>query len=309
MLVRVLGWLALLARSDAAKDAEILTLRHEVAVLRRTNPRPKMSWLDRAVLSALSRLLPAPLRQLRLVSPRTLLRWHHQLVYPTLDLPAPTTRPTAHRGADPGVGVAMARENPRWGYRRVHGELVGLGHTVAASTVWKIMKKAGLDPHPDGPARPGASSGRPGPRHPCRRLRPRRHRVPAPPLRSPRHRARPSPRARRGDHRPPHWGLGHPASPQPANGSRRARRAIPVPDPATGTASSRPRSTQCSPAPTSGSSARRSGHRERTRSRNGYRHPATGMPRPPPDHRRHATSTSSCATTRSTSTPTARTDH
>src|SRR3954454_21916167 len=78
MLVRVLGWLALLARSDAAKDVEILTLRHEVAVLRRTNPRPKMSWLDRAVLSALSRLLPAPLRRIRLVSPRTLLRWHPQ---------------------------------------------------------------------------------------------------------------------------------------------------------------------------------------------------------------------------------------
>ena len=80
MLVRVLSWLALLARSDAAKDVEILTLRHEVAVLRRTNPRPKISWLDRAVLSALSRLLPAPLRRLRLVSPRTLLRWHAQLV-------------------------------------------------------------------------------------------------------------------------------------------------------------------------------------------------------------------------------------
>jgi putative transposase len=80
MLVRVLGWLALLARSDAAKDVEILTLRHEVAVLRRTNPRPSMSWLDRGMLSALSRLLPAPLRQMRLVSPRTLLRWHTHLV-------------------------------------------------------------------------------------------------------------------------------------------------------------------------------------------------------------------------------------
>src|SRR4051812_4153311 len=80
MLIRVLSWLALLARSDTAKDVEILTLRHEVAVLRRTNPRPKMSWLDRAVLSALSRLLPTPLRQLRLVTPRTLLRWHAQLV-------------------------------------------------------------------------------------------------------------------------------------------------------------------------------------------------------------------------------------
>ena len=69
MLVRMLSWLALLARSDAAKDIEILTLRHEVAVLRRTNPRPAPTWLDRAVLSALSRLLPAPLRRMRLVSP------------------------------------------------------------------------------------------------------------------------------------------------------------------------------------------------------------------------------------------------
>jgi len=79
MLARVLSWLALLARSDAAKDVEILVLRHEVAVLRRTNARPALTWLDRAVLSALSRLLP-PLRRMRLVSPRTLLRWHAQLV-------------------------------------------------------------------------------------------------------------------------------------------------------------------------------------------------------------------------------------
>src|SRR5262245_35543712 len=80
MLARVLSWLARLARSDAAKDIEILTLRHEVAVLRRTNARPTPTWLDRAVLSALSRLLPTPLRQVRLVSPRTLLRWHAHLV-------------------------------------------------------------------------------------------------------------------------------------------------------------------------------------------------------------------------------------
>jgi putative transposase len=76
----VLSWLTLLARSDAAKDVEILVLRHEVAVLRRSNPRPRMSWLDPAMFSALSRLLPPPLRQLRLVSPRTLLRWHARLV-------------------------------------------------------------------------------------------------------------------------------------------------------------------------------------------------------------------------------------
>ena len=74
VLVHVLSWLVLLARSDAAKDVEILVLRHEITVLRRTNSRPTLTWLDRAVLGALSRLQPAPQRQLRLVSPRTLLR-------------------------------------------------------------------------------------------------------------------------------------------------------------------------------------------------------------------------------------------
>jgi putative transposase len=79
-LVRVLSWLVLLARTDTAKDAEILVLRHEVAVLRRISPRPTLTWVDRAVLSALSRLLPPTLRNMRLVTPRTLLRWHAQLV-------------------------------------------------------------------------------------------------------------------------------------------------------------------------------------------------------------------------------------
>src|SRR3954451_9438112 len=148
MLVRVLSWLALLARSDTAKDAEILTLRHEVAVLRRTNPRPTFTWLARAVLSARGRLLPAPLRRMRLVSPRTLLRWHAQLVarrwtYPHRRPGRPPTAPPIQ-----ALVLRMARENPRWGYRRIHGELVGLGHTVAASTVWKILKGAGLDPAP-----------------------------------------------------------------------------------------------------------------------------------------------------------------
>jgi len=148
MLVRVLSWLALLARSDTAKEAEILTRRHEVAVLRRTNPQPTFTWLDRAALSALSRLLPAPLRRLRLVSPRTLLRWHAQLVarrwtYPHRRPGQPPTAPPIR-----ALVLRMARENPRWGYRRIHGELVGLGHTLAASTVWTILKSAGLDPAP-----------------------------------------------------------------------------------------------------------------------------------------------------------------
>src|SRR5690349_4953769 len=105
MLVRVLGWVALLARSDIAKDVEILTLRHEIAVLRRTSPRPNMSWLDRAVLSALSRLLPAPLRQVRLVSRRTLLRWHAQLV--ARHWPHPHRRP-----GRPPTPPADARSRP-----------------------------------------------------------------------------------------------------------------------------------------------------------------------------------------------------
>jgi hypothetical protein len=152
MLMRVLSWLALLARSDTAKDVEILTLRHEVTVLRRTKPRPTFTWLDRAVLSALSKLLPTPLRRMRLVSPRTLLRWHAQLVarrwtYPHRRPGRPPTPPPIR-----ALVLRLARENPRWGYRRVQGELIGLGHTVAASTVRKILKDTGLDPapHPTG---------------------------------------------------------------------------------------------------------------------------------------------------------------
>jgi putative transposase len=148
VLTRVLSWLALLARSDAAKDVEILVLRHEVAVLRRRNPRPALTWVDRAVLSALSKLLPTQLRRLRLVSPRTLLRWHARLVarrwtYPQQPLGRPPVAPSI-----PALVLRMARENPTWGYRRIHGELVGLGHHVAASTVWMILKTAGIDPAP-----------------------------------------------------------------------------------------------------------------------------------------------------------------
>ena len=129
ILIRVLSWLALLARSDAAKYAEILVLRHEITVPRRHRPHPRLTWLDRALLSALSRLLPPPLsrllppplRRLRLVSPRTLLRWHAQLVarrwtYPRRQPGRPPVAPPIR-----ALVLQMAQENPTWGYRRIHG--------------------------------------------------------------------------------------------------------------------------------------------------------------------------------------------
>ena len=157
MLARVLGWLTLPARSDAAKDLEILVLRHEVAVLRRHHPHARFSWADRAFFSALSRRLPVDLRRLRLVSPRTLLRWHAQLVARRWTYPRPPGRPPVAQPVRALV-VRMARENPRWGYRRIHGELISLGHQLAASTVWTILKKPALIRLRDGPDRPGASS-------------------------------------------------------------------------------------------------------------------------------------------------------
>ena len=132
VVLRVFGWLALLARSDRAKDAEILILRHQVAVLQRQVGTPRLSWADRAVLSALARLLPTGrLRQVRLiVSPRTLLRWHADLVkrrwvYPRRNPGRPRTARAVR-----ALVLEMARDNPGWGYRRIHGELTGLGYTV-----------------------------------------------------------------------------------------------------------------------------------------------------------------------------------
>jgi putative transposase len=147
-LCRSIQLLALAARGDAAKDLEIVVLRHQLGVLRGQIPRPRLEPTDRALLDAISRVLPRVRWSCYFVTPETLLGWHRRLVagawtYPRLGQGRPQLDQVVQQ-----LIIRLARENPRWGYQRIQGELVHLGVRVSATAIRTTLHRHGLDPAP-----------------------------------------------------------------------------------------------------------------------------------------------------------------
>ena len=157
IFARLCGWLVLLGRSTASKDAELLVLRHEVAVLRRTNIQPRLDWADRAVMAALIRFLPGRLRAHRLVTLGTVLRWHRRLVTRKWAYPNQTGRPQVSTEITALI-ERLATENHGWGYKRIQGELLKLGHQVGASSIRRILKALKIPRRPSGTPTPRGGS-------------------------------------------------------------------------------------------------------------------------------------------------------
>ena len=140
--------LVLLARGDAAKDLELLVLRHQITVLRRQLPRPKLEPADRALLAAVSRALPRSRWSCFFVRPETLLRWHRRLVAGAWTYPhRQTGRPPLDQEFQQLI-IRMAKENPTWGYQRIRGELLRLGVQVSATAIRTTLRRHRLDPAP-----------------------------------------------------------------------------------------------------------------------------------------------------------------
>jgi transposase len=147
-LGRSIQALAMLARGDAAKDLEILVLRHQRGVLRRQLPRPRLEPVDRALLAAVSRMLPRARWSCFLVTPEALLRWHRRLVAGAWTYPRRGQgRPQLDHAVQQLI-IRLATENPRWGYRRIQGELLHLGVRVSATAIRTTLRRHGLAPAP-----------------------------------------------------------------------------------------------------------------------------------------------------------------
>ena len=218
IVTRAVSVLGLSRREAWWKDAEILMLRHQLAVALRERPRvhSRLTWPDRAWLALLAGMLPADrLAAMRLiVTPATILRWHRDIVrrrWARLSRRGRSGRPPTRRNVR-SVVLRLARENESWGYRRVHGELAALGITVAPSTVWQILKDAGIDPGPS--SKPGTCSwtwGMPGHERSssCMTGTPasRRRSMPVPGGRDPGHPLRRSGTANEFDHGAVDWQL------------------------------------------------------------------------------------------------------